>query len=353
MQSFSDAEVARYLALAREVGSVRSLCDLHVHLTDVFDARPPRDDEGLEAAEFTGPAGFRVLSLREQEDVPLAARNQVSRMLTRQSYERLAALDLRKQMQVTGISAALALPVAHPEGDLEAQMLYLSKCRERHPELMLGYTIAARESVPPDQLAAQISRAKALHGVKAVKLHNNISRIDLSTDRGRRHMNAVIEACGSVGLPLIVHGGASPILAPDPCCDFGRLQQLAKLDWEPAATVIIAHCGIYGCTRSEVDDCIPLLKRLVTRPNIFVDMSGLGSEALQIVIRAIGIERMLFGSDALYHPLWRAMVAALDAFHRVGLSEADALSQVANETPSAVLDLRQPGSRSVTAPAQS
>jgi len=344
MQVFSDAEVARCLALAREVGADHRLYDSHVHLTDVFDKDTPPietlSSDPVLAGGFRQPCGFREPLLREQDSLPPSMRREVSRMLFKEAYRHPSPLVLRQQMELAGISAVLALPVLHPEGDLDTQMRYLARCCDFLPDAILGYSAPVSEETDLPELVSLITRAKALYGVKAIKLHTNISRIDLASDRGRRHANSLIEACGSTGLPLIVHGGASPMLSPEPCCDFGRLERLASLDWHAAPAVIIAHCGIYGCTQNEIETCLPILRNLLSHQrNIFVDTSGLTSEPLELVTRSIGIERMLLGSDALYVPIWKAVVSAVHAFRQAGFSETDALLRVAGENPTRVLGL--------------
>ena len=53
------------------------------------------------------------------------------------------------------------------------------------------------------------------YDVKAVKLHPNISRIDPATSHGMERVESILGACSRARLPLIVHGGRSPILGDD------------------------------------------------------------------------------------------------------------------------------------------
>ena len=343
IRTFAAADVARYLALARELGTQRALYDFHVHLTDVFDQHVPNLDSLVVfrcGSRESQPGFFRELTLAKQPGISAELRNATSRMIFEQVYRREPVTDLLRQMEVTGISSVLALPVAHPQGDVAEQISYLDRIRSHHSGVMLGYAVAASDGLDAEGLYTRINSIRSLYDIKALKLHTNISEIDLTTPEGRRRATSIVQVCGATGLPLIVHGGASPILSPRPCCDFGRLEHLALLDWKTAGPVIIAHAGVYGCSAAEIDDALPLLKDLlVANDNLYVDTSGLTSEVLEMVLRRVGVDRLVFGSDALYHPLWRAIVCVLHAIGRVGLAEADTLRKIAGETPERLLKL--------------
>src|SRR5262249_36194813 len=151
------------------------------------------------------------------------------------------------------VTAALLLPVAPPTvDDMDEQLASLSHLSCNVPKLSLAYSVP--NSVPLDGIAAAVGEAVRSFDVRAVKLHPNISCIDPESDAGMERIFAVLAACDEHNLPLVVHGGKSPILGSSEASAYASLERIARIDWSfTRATVVIAHCGAYGCSEVEVN----------------------------------------------------------------------------------------------------
>ena len=83
---------------------------------------------------------------------------------------------------------------------------------------------------PDCQLVEHLRMAVRKHRIRVVKIHPNFSRIDISTDPGKRRVNSILRACEAVQLPVVFHGGSSPILGDIPASRFSIIENLAETD---------------------------------------------------------------------------------------------------------------------------
>jgi hypothetical protein len=339
-------QVSEYLAVARAVASSGGLVDSHVHATEVIRGSIP----GPERAEPEGPPepllqSVRAGVIREMEDEDLccsnaALRNRSSEVSFTAAFSRAGSVMLKAHMELSGVTRALLLPVALPGSEVDDQMRFLKGLRDRLPQVSIGYSLPG--SVQADRIGIALGAAVRTHQVRAVKLHPNLSRIDPRSREGCERIEALLRACDDHGLPMIIHGGASPILGSERASHFGALENLAAIDWsQTRTTVVIAHCGMYGRSRREDTDrdLALLLRMLATWPNLAVDTSGLPSQVLAKVFDAIDISRIIFGSDALYVPMWRAVAVVLHAIFSSGRPLRETFSRIAQANPRERLQL--------------
>src|SRR5262245_32313448 len=113
------------------------------------------------------------------------------------------------------------------------------------------------------------------------------------------------------------------------------------IDWATTtSTVVIAHCGVYGYGHAEaLSGVIPRLQKLLRYRNLSIDTSGVPSGLLTEIFRLVDHERIIFGSDALYSPIWRAMAITLHAISRAKASPEKTLAQIASFNPAVQLGL--------------
>jgi predicted TIM-barrel fold metal-dependent hydrolase len=63
---------------------------------------------------------------------------------------------------------------------------------------------------------------------------------------------------------------------------------------------------------------IPLIEKLFEEhPNLLADTSALDLPALKLLLSKVDSSRLIFGSDALYFPVWKAWVTFLQALRLV------------------------------------
>jgi len=64
-----------------------------------------------------------------------------------------------------------------------------------------------------------------------------------------------------------------------------------------------------------------------------IDLSGLETEIISAAIANFGLERIIFGSDALYHEQWKAVAMFLQCIEKSALSPEKSFIQIAHQNP--------------------
>jgi predicted TIM-barrel fold metal-dependent hydrolase len=350
MESLSVSEVQRYLDLAGEIGKSSPIVDVHVHATEVIFRQIQYHSDPAEPEVLHGGDGAfqppRITALRFGDPSRAAARfdaatrNRVSRMLFTAAYQHTGHRVLLEHMRLACVDVALLLPVAPPDGGVTDQMTLLAALRGDRGPLAIAYSVP--NTVPTDEIARDVAQAVAAYGACAVKLHPNLTGIDLRTASGVERAESILAACGLQALPLLVHGGRSPILEDDRASSHAILANLERVDWSgSAAPVVIAHCGCFGCSPGEIaGQAMPALRRILDRhANVSVDISGLTLPVLIEVLRQLDQHRIVFGSDALYFPMWQAVVSLLHALGIAGYPPAESFALIAGRNPRVLLGL--------------
>lgn len=318
------------------------LSDLHAHpfevLTDQADyagspGAPGLFGRGPMAYAPPAPGGIREVP----DGSPSALGPRALLLQARIAYAHTGPRVFRDQMSLCGLRRSLLLPVSPPgEGAAGAlaRMSRLEAVFPRSPEFPRAVPLPP--GIPASGLPAFLAEARERHGAAALKVHPNLSGLDLGAPQGRAALEAALSAAGQAGLPIILHAGRSPGLEPAFRCGLGSLANLSRVDLsDPCPTVILAHGGLLGLGPGEIErDAIPLLKELVgRREGILADTSALGPSALGSLVRALPPEKLLFGSDALYHPPWRGVALLLSSLRDRSTWEEDFLA-IACRNPS-------------------
>ncbi len=135
--------------------------------------------------------------------------------------------------------------------------------------------------------AAQGLRALAANGIRGLKLHPFMDGAFMANDRELVHplMNVAFE----YGLVVLIHSGWGWNSAPGVIADLARSF--------PDVTVVMGHSGRYGYHREAA---------VVGSDygNLMFDVAGLSIPgAIEELVRIVGAERVLFGSDHPYSPM--------------------------------------------------
>ena len=327
----SKEQVAAELARARTLAGAGGIVDVHVHATEVIEGAGGYDYDAVAGVYTHGGRAFAspaltALRLHDEpgvvDGVPDATKNRLSAAMFRQAYTATGPAVLRAHMELAGVRAALLLPVARPTHAVGDQMDVLRKCRDAGVGLHLAYCVPAGVAV--DDVPAALEAAVADFGICAVKLHPNLSDIDLGTRAGRARAEAILRASARLELPVIVHGGRSPILGDAPAAEHALLAKLDTIDWTASgARVVIAHLGVYGCRAGELAEHGARLSAMLARhERLMTDTSGLDHGVLAALLGRIDLDRVLFGSDALYTPMWKSVVTLLRALEAAGRDSA-------------------------------
>ena len=346
MRTISHERVRNCLTVARDVAQDHLIVDCHVHATDVVSGiRPnPYEPEAAGSVSERSPPAPLIGQIRELEPqdfgrISRTVRNRTSELLFRRAYQDLGPSNLIAEMSAAHVGAALLLPVGPINTGVDDQLRFLERCRSYDKRMHLAFSVSG--IVATEDIGDTISAAVTDYDVRALKVHPNLSAIDIRTSEGIARIETLLQSAARFDLPVIVHGGSSPILAGSDAADFSILDNLRRIDWSgPGTSVILAHCGLYGIDEGEIDSEFQKLdKLLLDHPEMLVDTSGLSSRILIDVLQRISLSRVLFGSDALYVPMWRAMAILIHALDHVGHDSRTALTTVASVTPRSVFRL--------------
>jgi len=155
----------------------------------------------------------------------------------------------------------------------------------------------------PHRAAAELARAAGELSLRGLKIHPT----DLGVPADDLRLVPIIRQAADLGLPVTVHSYPSD---SGPSFDYSAPHRIARMAVTfPDVTWIIAHLG--GCRFMDV---IPI--------ETYVDFSGMllgtcelyGVAFAERLLRRIGLERVLFGTDYPAFP-YEDYYAALDQMH--------------------------------------
>jgi predicted TIM-barrel fold metal-dependent hydrolase len=346
--SLSSSEVDRHLAELRAVAAACPLMDVHVHPFEVIGGSiryaASSEHAGLWSSGdlcYLPPAAAAFDPQAAPAGPPGATGELQERMAAfflRRLYMHTGPRCFRDQLSLGGISRALLLPVARPGEWVEAEMDFLATLFGRDPQFLLGYCLP--DAVRNEEVEANLRRAVNRWGVQAVKVHPNLSRLDLAAAAGKVRLEAILVAAGRCGLPVVIHGGPSPVLADPAGRHYGRIENLDTVDFALTPfPVVIAHAGCFGLSLPEVEgEVLPRLRRLLARhDHLMLDLSALAIPVLARILRVIEPERLLFGSDALYDLPWKALIRLSIVLQQIsGTCSEEKLMQIAGSNPAII-----------------
>jgi predicted TIM-barrel fold metal-dependent hydrolase len=195
--------------------------------------------------------------------------------------------------------------------------------------------------IQPEKLAVFFRSAFEKYRIRAIKLHPNLAGIDPMAQAGQDLICASLSVAGELHLPVIVHGGRTPSIEQSEGREYGSISRLALISWSiSTAPVILAHAGCYGLTYAESVEALIILKKLLDKhSNLMIDISNLEPPILRLVLEKVSPERIVFGSDALYVPIWKAWGRFLQTLALVSVCPDDDLIRIASLNPARCLSL--------------
>ncbi len=151
-----------------------------------------------------------------------------------------------------------------------------------------------------EQAASHLREAASAGGACGLKLHPTIQRFDPLC----REVQELMELCEELAVPVLFHSGTKHWeSSPD------ALSRLAEA--HPRVTFIFAHMG--GASPHRMAERVRKLE------NVYLETStaGVAFDSLRRVVKTIGAERVLYGSDfpcsSMAMELWRVLCAGLSA----------------------------------------
>lgn len=152
------------------------------------------------------------------------------------------------------------------------------------------FPVASVHPADGDAAIAELDRVAAA-GVRIIKLHPSAQEFDVADPAVAR----ITRHCGKLGMTVLFD-------SYDPF-DPGQIGKFVKLTMtQPDTRFILAHMGF---TRFRELGAFALLRKLGVRANVWFDTSAVAvfyadspaREELVATMRAIGMDRMIFGSD--------------------------------------------------------
>jgi predicted TIM-barrel fold metal-dependent hydrolase len=202
----------------------------------------------------------------------------------------------------------------------------------------MGYSIP--NTVADDDVEQDIATAREKYDAKVIKIHPNVTGLDLGGSAGKERVEKILSAGGSHGMPVVIHGGRSPVLQDVTCREYAHIDNLMTVDFSVTQSpVIIAHGATFGCSDEECEEAvIPSLKRLLEENNnLFVNTAGVSLRALELMFSHVDLERIVFGSDALYLSQRESLMKVCSVMEKLNMDVSDGLLEIASVTPAALL----------------
>ena len=183
-------------------------------------------------------------------------------------------------------ASILTTAMPAPLADFQECNRQLAAVTQQFPSKVRGYCY-----VNPGYTREALSEIRYYveeHGFMGVKLYNEYKCTDPI-------LFPIVELAVELGVPILHHAGhqCRPIPSQPNISDSGDLAQLAAR--YPEAVLICAHIGGGG-------DWEWTVKAARATPNIYLDTSGsvFDSGMVEMAVRVVGAERVLFGCDTSF-----------------------------------------------------
>lgn len=331
---------------ARELGKEHPFWDVHVHPFEVLTGDVAfLEHEKIEGL-FSKPGSVYHPPIAkmdiEPEDEALEISPGSSRaylLASRLKYTHTGHKVITDQLKTAGLSGALLLPVARIRDAAQAMLEATAEMFSGDDHLIPGCAFPVR--VPANELTRFFITAHDRYRIRAIKIHPNLAGINPLTSAGRDLIEATLEVAGKLDLPVVVHSGRTAVLRPSYESEYGTLQRLETINWSlSAAPVILAHAGCHDLTEEEARVALSRLNLLFQKhPNLMANTSNLAPSIQRLVLEKVDRSRLLFGSDALYVPIWKAWLQFLHTLRNVSYSPDHDLIRMASLNPMQCLGL--------------
>lgn len=257
----------------------------------------------------------------------------------------IGALDVVALLDSAGIRRALVLSVAYTWGKASRATV---DDEYNHVKAENDWT-AQQVSQYSDRLRAFCSfnplRAYAIEELTrcynnpqlryGLKLHFGNSDVDLDNPENVAHVRRIFEAANNYRMAIVVHMRTSLDLRRRYGADAAHVFLNELLPAGPDVPVQIAHLAGAGGYDAATDSALSVFTDAIARhdprmKNVWFDATtvarlGMSPDELQQIttrIRQLGVERVLYGSDAAVNPLAYPQ-AGWEAFQRLPLTEAE------------------------------
>lgn len=204
-------EVVSYLKLARDSCGSDPIIDIHVHATEVIRDTISYQSyfDGLCFASnphsYKSPEINAVRVSYGTSIKPSSFNNKLSELAFTKAYQYSGPRVLMDQMDMAGVDVAALLPVAGGSRDICKQMEVIRYCCEHSNRFLAGYSLS--DKIPLEDIGSELEQAVSDFGIRLVKIHPNLSGIDLASAEGVLRIETILRACNALRVPALIHGG--------------------------------------------------------------------------------------------------------------------------------------------------
>ena len=210
--------------------------------------------------------------------------------------------DLIAENDEAGVDCSLVESVATTPKQVPSINRFIAQTVAEHPGRLYGLGTLHPDSVDMEEDVRYITQL----GLCGVKLHPEIQGFRVDEER----CLPIYELCTKYRLPILMHTGDKRYDCSNPDRLLPLLQKYDRL------TVVGAHFGGWSIWEEAY-------KTLAGLPNLYVDCSSsfyyLKPESARRIIRAYGVDRVLFGTD---YPMWKPK-SELDFFLSLGFTDEE------------------------------
>jgi predicted TIM-barrel fold metal-dependent hydrolase len=335
--NIGERQVKDYLSRARSIKSSNQFYDIHVHPLEIvflkyhYHKNPAGQDVYSAGSSAFTPPRITDILLEDQNNNVIRQDFKLSPAICcfklSALYSHTGPGVFKEHMELSGIDKLLLLPVASKEGSIETQMTEIEKIFPEEGPFYRGWSVS--NDLVNEEILDSAKDAVKRYKIRAIKQNLSQAEIDITSSKGRMRLEAIMDVCRQLQLPIIFHSGKSPLAGDTPAANYCTIDVFKNFDWQLTPNpVVFAHAASYGCEIQEIKNhVIPILKQMMKKyDHLFIDTSGVDHQGLALLLKEIPIERIVFGSDALYEPQWQRMVKLLFVLDNISSNvEADFL----------------------------
>ena len=154
----------------------------------------------------------------------------------------------------------------------------LAELTRRYPERLRGFCTVDPGAM--EKAVEEIERCSRDMDFLGIKLHPWLQAFSVVAHPG---MELIMDAAARCCMPVLFHDGTPPYCTP--------LQIAGLAERHPDVAVILGHCGLLDLWR----DAVSAARRL---DNLWLQPTCSPPVVIKAAVDAVGVERLLFGSDA-------------------------------------------------------
>jgi predicted TIM-barrel fold metal-dependent hydrolase len=257
----------------------------------------------------------------------------------------ITARDVIALLDSAGIRRALVLSMAYTWGKasreavddeynhVKAENDWTAQQVSRYPDRLRAFcSFNPLKSYAMDELRRCSENPQLRHGLK---FHFGNSDVDLDNPENVAQVRKIFEVANSFRMAIVIHMRTSIDLRRKYGADAARVFLNELLPAAPNVPVQIAHLAGSGGYNATTDSALSVFTDAIARQdprmkNVWFDATtvvraGMSPDQLQQIavrIRQLGVERVLYGSDAAVNPLAYPQ-AGWKAFQLLPLTEAE------------------------------